>query len=76
MKNSLKYKTLEKIPVSRPVNRLEFITDQCRGLRVLDIGCLDETAMNKQDAGEWLHSRIAAVAKNYCEGYAEEEVGE
>lgn len=60
---ALSYRTLEKVTVRRPVERVAFITDLCRGKTVLDIGCLDETALDKQDTDDWLHRRIAAVAR-------------
>jgi 2-polyprenyl-3-methyl-5-hydroxy-6-metoxy-1,4-benzoquinol methylase len=59
----LRYETLERLNVPRPVERVGFIAGLCRGKRVLDIGCLDETALEKQDTDEWLHRRIAAVAR-------------
>ncbi len=58
----LKYETLERIEVSRPVDRLAYIVELCRSKRVLDIGCLDETAIIKKDTEYWLHGRIAEVA--------------
>ncbi|MBL8375697.1 class I SAM-dependent methyltransferase [Accumulibacter sp.] len=59
----LKYETLEKLPVQRPVDRLDFIADQCVGKVVLDIGCFDETALVKRETRHWLHGRLAAKAK-------------
>jgi len=41
----LKYETLEKLPVGRPVDRLSYIAECCRGKTVLDVGCFDETAL-------------------------------
>jgi SAM-dependent methyltransferase len=58
----LAYQTLERLRVSRPVERVSFIAERCRGKRVLDIGCLDETALDKQNTTEWLHRRIGALA--------------
>lgn len=58
----LEYKTLERIAVARPVDRIAFIAARCRGKRVLDIGCLDETALTKRGTSEWLHARIAEGA--------------
>jgi trans-aconitate methyltransferase len=58
----LDYQPLERLHLSRPVNRSAFIVEHCRGRRVLDLGCYDETALDKRDAGEWLHGRIAKVA--------------
>lgn len=59
---ALTYATLERIAVSAPVDRIGFIAARCKGKRVLDIGCLDETALAKRGTGEWLHARIAAEA--------------
>jgi len=59
----LKYETLEKLPVQRPVDRLDFIADYCVGKVVLDIGCFDETALVKRETCHWLHGRLAAKAK-------------
>jgi SAM-dependent methyltransferase len=58
----LAYETLERLHVRRPVDRVGFIAERCRGKRVLDIGCLDETALDKQNTTEWLHQRIGALA--------------
>ena len=58
----LAYTTLERIAVVRPVDRIAFIAARCQGKRVLDIGCLDETALNKRGTSEWLHARIASRA--------------
>lgn len=62
MAQTISYQTLEKLSVPSPVDRLAYIADACRGRRVLDIGCLDETALAKRDTEYWLHGRIAAVA--------------
>jgi len=64
MAQSLTYDTLERLAVPRPVDRLDFIAHHCRGKHVLDIGCLDETALQKRDTQNWLHGRISAVAEN------------
>ena len=60
--NSLRYETLERVRVSRPVDRLTFIAEACRGKHVLDLGCLDETALVKRDTEHWLHGRLGAVS--------------
>lgn len=64
MADPLTYATLERIGVPGPVDRLDFIADRCRDRRVLDLGCLDETALQKRDTRHWLHGRIAAVAQS------------
>ena len=59
---ALAYETLERVHVGKPVDRLGFIADLCQGKRVLDLGCLDETALVKRDTKHWLHGRISDVA--------------
>lgn len=59
----LKYETLERLLVQRPVDRISFIADSCANKVVLDIGCFDETALIKRETRYWLHGRIAAKAK-------------
>lgn len=61
-KSSLNYEPLERLNVPKPVDRVAFIADHCRGKRVLDIGCFDETALVKRDTKHYLHGRISAVA--------------
>lgn len=61
--SSLRYDPLERLHVRAPVDRVAFITEQCRGKRVLDIGCYDETALVKRDTEHWLHGRISRVAQ-------------
>jgi 2-polyprenyl-3-methyl-5-hydroxy-6-metoxy-1,4-benzoquinol methylase len=58
----LTYETLERVPMPRPVDRLDYVARVCRGRHVLDIGCLDETAHAKRDTAHWLHGRIGTVA--------------
>ncbi len=60
----LRYVPLERIPISRPVNRIAFIARSCAGRQVLDLGAMDETAWKaKQGRGTWLHEAIAAQAQ-------------
>lgn len=59
----LKYEPLEKLRIPKPVNRISYITKQACGKLVLDIGCLDETALCKKGTGQFLHEQIASVAK-------------
>lgn len=63
MPKSLTYETLEHLSLRRPVDRLGFVADLCRDKIVLDIGCLDETALVKRDTRYWLHGRVRAVAR-------------
>lgn len=58
----LQYRTLEPIAVPAPVSRLDAIAAACAGKRVLDLGCLDETALVKRDTEHWLHGRIGLTA--------------
>lgn len=58
----LRYETLERLTVSKPVDRLAFIAEICGGKRVLDLGCLDETALVKRDTEHWLHGRLGATS--------------
>jgi 2-polyprenyl-3-methyl-5-hydroxy-6-metoxy-1,4-benzoquinol methylase len=60
----LKFTPLEKIKIQKPVDRLSYVSKLCKGKKVLDIGCYDETAIKlKERSGYWLHSRIAQKAK-------------
>jgi len=59
----LEYTPLERVAVGRPVDRLVYIADVCTDRAVLDLGCLDETALSKQGTPHWLHAAIAAKAK-------------
>lgn len=63
MPPKIDYATLAKLHVVRPVDRLSFIANVCKDKNVLDIGCFDETALNKRDTEHWLHGRIASLAK-------------
>lgn len=74
MTATLTYQTLERLAVRRPVDRIDHITELCRGKVVLDIGCLDETALLKRDTRHWLHGRIAAVASRVVGVDASEQV--
>lgn len=60
---NLQYVPLERLHVGRPVDRLAYVAEACRGKAVLDLGAMDETAYaTKSGHGTWLHERIAAVA--------------
>ena len=59
---TLTYLPLERLRVRRPVDRVAFVRDLCRGKRVLDLGCYDETALVKEGTPHWLHGQIASVA--------------
>lgn len=64
MHDNVIYETLAKLHPQKPVERIGFIANECTGLRVLDIGCFDETALEKRGTGNWLHERIAANAES------------
>ncbi len=59
----LQYTPLERLSVTRPVDRIGFIADVCTQRRVLDLGAMDETAwQSKRGRGTWLHEEIARKA--------------
>jgi hypothetical protein len=58
----LLYTPLERLAVTRPVDRIAFVCDRCVGRAVLDLGCFDETAQSKRETAHWLHGAIAEVA--------------
>jgi hypothetical protein len=63
-KLQLNYTPLERLKVARPVDRIEFIARACEGLRVLDLGAMDETAWAaKRGRGTWLHEVIGSSAR-------------
>lgn len=65
MPYQINYATLAKLPVGRrPIDRLAYISNLCKGQSVLDIGCFDETALSKRDTKYWLHGRIAKHARH------------
>jgi hypothetical protein len=58
------YSPLEKILISRPVDRISFIRKICTGKTILDLGAMDETAfLLKRGQGTWLHEELTKVAK-------------
>lgn len=63
MQPVLSYESLERLAVPRPVDRLGYIASRCEGRTVLDIGCFDETALEKRGTEHWLHGRILGKAK-------------
>ena len=59
----LRYSPLERLIVSRPVDRIGYIRDACAGRKVLDLGAMDETAWQaKRGRGTWLHEEIGRSA--------------
>ena len=61
----LNYTPLEKLAVARPVNRISYLRAACCGKVALDLGCFDETALNKKNSGTWLYEEISQVAKKH-----------
>jgi len=61
---TLTYHPLERLPVTRPVERLAYVAARCTGLRVLDLGAYDETLRGKPQhaSWRWLHGEIAKTA--------------
>lgn len=61
----LRYHPLEKLAVPRPVHRIPYVRERCRGLRVLDLGAFDETEVDRPQhrSWTWLHGEIAATAR-------------
>lgn len=57
-----KFELVEKIKKSRPVIREDFIEDQCRGKKVLDLGCIRHSADFAMKDPTWLHRKIKQVA--------------
>jgi 2-polyprenyl-3-methyl-5-hydroxy-6-metoxy-1,4-benzoquinol methylase len=52
-----------RLPFGRCVRRVDWIAEQCVGRAVLDIGCVDETAIaTKADHGKWVHGELAVRA--------------
>lgn len=60
---NLKYHPLERLRVERPVDRVDYVVEHCRGQRVLDLGGYDETAQTKRGTKHWLHGSISSVAR-------------
>ena len=70
------YHPLERIPVSRPVERIDHVARRCAGLRVLDLGALDETVMGRaqHSSWKWLHGEVARSAQEVLGVDASEEL--
>src|SRR5262245_46355444 len=63
--SQLSYNPLERLPILRPVDRIDYIKSRCKGLRVLDLGAYDETEVDKPQhkSWRWAHAEIAKVAR-------------
>ncbi len=71
---TLRYQPLERLTVPAPVDRIAYITEQCRDRDVLDLGCYDETALSKQGTPYWLHGAVAAIARSVLGVDASEKI--
>ncbi|MEX6688802.1 methyltransferase domain-containing protein [Danxiaibacter flavus] len=58
----LHYTPTEKLTVKRPVDRIKYLRDACINKKVLDLGCYDETALVKEDTGNYLFGEISKVS--------------
>ena len=74
--DALTYHPLEKLPVRRPVERVDYVARRCRGLRVLDLGAWDETVIGRpqHESWKWLHAEIAGTAREVLGVDAGDEV--
>ncbi len=73
---ALTYHPLERLAVTKPVERLRYVAARCTDLRVLDLGAYDETLMNKpqHSSWRWLHREIARTAREVLGVDSSEEV--
>src|ERR1044072_9127544 len=56
------YTPFEKLIISKPVDRIDFITHAVANRTVLDLGAYDATSFDKKDNRYWLHGRMAETA--------------
>lgn len=64
MNRQPEFSPLERLHVTRPVRRVEYVAQSCTGLTVLDLGAMDETAFrSKRGSGHWLHEELSRCAK-------------
>lgn len=59
----LVYTPTEKLDIQRPVQRIKYIANICINKNVLDLGCFDETALIKENSGNYLFDQISNVSK-------------
>jgi SAM-dependent methyltransferase len=59
---NINYTPTEKLVVNKTVSRIDFITNACINKSVLDLGCFDETALIKENTGNYLFSQISNVS--------------
>jgi SAM-dependent methyltransferase len=58
----LQYTPTEKLTINRPVERINYLVNACIDKKVLDLGCYDETALVKEDTGNYLFREISKVS--------------
>lgn len=55
--------SVHRLPPARLVDRIEFVLEACRGVRVVHLGFVDETRTEERQAqGGWLHGQLERVA--------------
>ena len=57
-----KYIVAKNIKKNKPVDKVEFICNYCKGKKVLDLGCVRHSADYSLDDFNWLHKKIKDVA--------------
>jgi len=60
---NIKYNPFEKIIIKKPVDRISYISNQCKDKVIIDIWCYDETSLIKKETSFWLHWMIMKHAK-------------
>ena len=55
---------IDKLLMSSPVNKEEFIKHKCTGKKVLDLGCIRHSADFAIKDPDWLHGQIKSVASS------------
>jgi len=62
---SLDHSPFNRLQVTKPADRYDYVVEVCRGERVLDLGAYDETEVHRFGSRvyRWLHADIAAVAE-------------
>ncbi len=61
---TIQYHALERIRTAGPVDRVQTLSEWVRAKRILDLGALDETALEqKRGNGRWLHAQLCSSAR-------------
>src|SRR5205823_4535541 len=57
--------SVHRLPRTRAVQRIPFLVDACRDKRVIHLGFWGSEGYRQRamETGEWLHGKLAAVAK-------------